>query len=82
MVFAPDFKSGSMVRKNRYYGRIRSKTARVMLTWNHYSFRMLLRSKAAETGALVISVTEGYTSKTRRSYGSVHQTLGSAKVFC
>ncbi len=81
VVFVPEFNSGSLVRKKRYYRQILRKTAREMLTWSHYSFRMLLSSKAAETGTSVVTVTEEYTSKTCGSCGNVHQTLGSAKVF-
>ncbi len=55
--------------------------SRTMLTWSHYSFRMLLKAKVAETGTGIVVVTEEYTSKTCTACGSVHQKLGSTKVF-
>jgi hypothetical protein len=43
--------------------KIRSKTARAMLTWAHYRFKLTLRHQAEITGATVVDVTEEYTSK-------------------
>ena len=51
--------------------RIRSKTARMMLSLRHYEFRQRLKWKAWQLGALVLEVNEAYTSKTRSWDGSV-----------
>ncbi len=85
MVFVPDFNTGRMVCKKRSYRRIRSKIARAMLPWSHFSFKMLLKAKAAETGTVImtvtVTVTEEYTSKTCTTRGFVHHKLGPAKDF-
>ena len=60
--------------------RIRSKTARMMLSLRHYEFKRRLRWKAWQRGALVIDVNEAYTSKTRSWDGTVNTRLGSARV--
>ncbi len=52
-----------------------------MLTWSHFSFKMLLKAKAAEAGTTTVTVMEEYTSKTCTACGSIHLKLGSAKVF-
>ena len=60
--------------------RIRSKTARMMLSLRHYEFKRRLRWKAWQRGALVIDVNEAYTSKTRSWDGSIKSNLGGARV--
>ena len=60
--------------------KIRSKTARMMLTFRHYEFKRRLRWKAWQRGALVLDVNEAYTSKTRSWDGTVNTKLGGAKV--
>ena len=44
--------------------RIRSKTARTMLSFRHYEFKKRLKWKAWQLGAVVLDVNEAYTSKT------------------
>ena len=39
--------------------KIRSKTARMMLTFRHYEFKQRLQWKAWQRGALVLDVNEG-----------------------
>lgn len=72
-ILIPSFEVQNMVSK------LRSKTARSMLTWSHYRFKEFLKSKAEEYSSKVIEVNEAYTSKTCSFCGKVH-TIGSKKV--
>ena len=67
-----------MVERGRR--RIRSKTVRNLLTLAHYQFGMFLRHKARETGAVVLSVNEAYTTKTVSWTGELLENLGGASV--
>jgi putative transposase len=78
-IFLPTFETSQMVQKKRR--KIRSKTARSMLTWAHYRFKLFLKQKAHLNGCTVMDVTEEYTSKTCTSCGHIHQRLGGAKTF-
>ena len=60
--------------------RIRSKTARMMLTFRHFEFKHHLKWKAWQRGTLVLDVNEAYTSKTCSWDGLVNSQLGGAKV--
>lgn len=60
--------------------KIRSKTARKMLTLAHGRFRQILLDKCEEFGRLVIHVSEAYTSKTCSVCGQVHDKLGGRKT--
>ena len=60
--------------------RIRSKTARMMLTLRHHEFRQRLLWKAWQRGVLVMEVGEAYTSKTCSWDGSVKEDLGGRTV--
>ena len=60
--------------------RIRSKTARMMLSLRHYEFRQRLQRKVWQRGALVLDVNEAYTSKTRSWDGTIKCNLGGASV--
>jgi putative transposase len=61
--------------------KIKSKTARAMLTWAHYRFKMTLKHQAEITGTTVLNVTEEFTSKTCTRCGHVQTRLGGSKVF-
>ena len=79
-VLLPSFETQQMVRRG--HRRIRSKTARAMLTWSHYRFRQRLLHKAREyPWCKVIICDEAYTSKTCGNCGFIHQKLGSNKTF-
>lgn len=78
-IFLPTFETSNMVAKVKR--KIRSKTARAMLTWAHYRFKLTLRHQAEITGTTVVDVTEEYTSKTCTHCGHVHSKLGDSKVF-
>jgi len=80
VILLPSFESRHMV--SRIKRRIGSKTARMMLTWSHYSFRQRLLDKAREyPWCKVFIVDEAYTSKTCTRCGSLHLKLGSSKSF-
>ncbi|HEY9779354.1 MAG TPA: transposase [Leptolyngbyaceae cyanobacterium] len=78
-ILLPTFKTSEMTNKKRR--KIRSKTARQMLNWAHYRFKLHLKQKAELNDCNVIDVTEEFTSKTCTSCGHVHRKLGGAKVF-
>jgi len=59
--------------------KIKSKTARAMMTFSHYKFKQKLKSKAFEHGKLVIDVCEAYTSKTNNFTGEIDNRLGGKK---
>ena len=60
--------------------RIRSKTARTMLSFRHYEFKKRLKWKAWQRGAVVLDVNEAYTSKTCSWDGSIKSNLGGASI--
>jgi putative transposase len=78
LVLLPKFETSKMVM--RAQRRIRSKTARMMLTWAHYRFRQTLTMRAKRSGTHVKLVDEAYTSKTCGVCGTINQKLGGAKV--
>jgi putative transposase len=79
IIFIPTFESSEMVAKAKR--KIRSKTARAMLTWAHYRFKQTLKHQALTRNVTVIEVSEAYTSKTCVRCGHVHTKLGGSKVF-
>ena len=80
VVLIPKFETSRMVKRG---GRkIRSKTARGMLTWSHYAFRAMLKDKAELfPWVTIVECDEAYTSKTCGQCGHIHQKLGSSKTF-
>ena len=79
LILLPTFETSEMT--NRSKRKIRSKTARQMLTWAHYRFKQVLKNKAELSDCQVIDVTEEFTSKTCTRCGHVHAKLGGAKIF-
>ncbi|MGI2904268.1 RNA-guided endonuclease InsQ/TnpB family protein [Tolypothrix sp. VBCCA 56010] len=79
IIYLPSFESSQMVAKTRR--KIRSKTARAMLTWAHYRFKQALKHQANLRSCQVVDVTEEYTSKTCTKCGHVHSYLGGSKLF-
>jgi putative transposase len=79
LIFLPTFETSDMVAKVRR--KIKSKTARAMLTWAHYRFKITLKHQAELTGTTIVDVTEEFTSKTCTRCGHVHARLGGSKVF-
>lgn len=79
-VLLPRFNTQRMVR--RADRRIGSKTARSMLTWAHYRFRVRLLNKVREhPWCKVVICDEAYTSKTCGSCGKINAKLGASKLF-
>ena len=78
VILLPTLETQDMTR--RAGRKIRSKTARMMLSLRHYEFKRRLRWKAWQRGALVIEVNEAYTSRTRSWDGSVKENLGGGAV--
>jgi len=78
-ILLPTFETSQMTKKKKR--KIRSKTARQMLTWSHYRFKQVLKNKAELSGCQVIDVTEEFTSKTCTKCGHIHTKLGGNKVF-
>ncbi len=79
VIFLPTFESSQMVIKNQR--KLRSKTARNLLTWSHYKFAQNLTQMAARNNSLVIRCNESYTSKTCPECGKIHEKLGGSQVF-
>lgn len=80
LILIPSFETSRMVVRNKR--RIRSKTARAMLTWSHYSFKQRLLHKCKEYPECHVQVVnESYTSKTCGACGHIHYKLGGSKVF-
>ncbi len=76
-IFIPTFETSEMSKRSQR--KIRSKTARSMLTLAHYRFKEFLKVKAEEYGSTVVEVSEAYTSKTC-SYCGTQQEIGAKKV--
>lgn len=79
VIFLPTFETGQMVIKQQR--KIRSKTARNMLTWSHFRFAQHLTQMAARNNCLVVRCNESYTSKTCPQCGTIHENLGGSKTF-
>jgi putative transposase len=80
LILLPSFETSQMV--SRIKRRIRSKTARAMLTWAHYRFKQRLLDKTREyPWCKVEIVDESYTSKTCGKCGWIHQKLGGSKIY-
>ena len=72
-IVIPPFETSQMVSK------LRSKTARAMLTWAHFRFRQILDNTAEIYSAKIVEQCEAYTSKTCSACGNI-QNIGSKKV--
>ncbi|MGK7879684.1 MAG: RNA-guided endonuclease InsQ/TnpB family protein [Crocosphaera sp.] len=79
VIFLPTFETSQMVLKQSR--KIRSKTARNMLTWSHYKFARHLTQMANRHNTLVVRCNESYTSKTCPNCGHIHDRLGGSKKF-
>lgn len=78
VILLPEFSTKDMA--TRATRKIRSKSVRMMLSLSHYRFRQRLAWKAWQRGAVLLTVNEAYTSKTRSWDGVVHHNLGGARV--
>jgi putative transposase len=77
IVLLPTFETSNMVKRGKR--KIRSKTARQMLTLSHYRFKERIINKAKELNKIVIIVNEVYTSKTVSWSGEI-KNIGSSKI--
>ena len=59
VILLPKFETQSMTRRGER--QIQSKTARMMLSFQHYRFKKRLQWKAWQRGSLVLEVSEAYT---------------------
>jgi putative transposase len=75
-IIIPSFESSQMVTK------LRSKTARSMLSFAHYRFRMFLKAKAEEYSCKLRVCSEAYTSKTCSYCGWVHNIGTKRRLKC
>ena len=78
LILLPGFETSEMVERRRR--RIRSKTVRNLLSLAHYRFKIFIRHKADEVGAIVLDVNEAYTTKTVSWTGELLEGLGGASV--
>ena len=78
VILLPGFETSEMVERGRR--RIGSKTVRNLLSLAHYRFKLFIRHKADEAGAIVLDVNEAYTTKTVSWTGEVLENLGGASV--
>jgi len=80
-IFLPIFNTKEMISKKKKR-KIRSKTARAIITWSHFTFRERLLNKVKEYPECKVKLaTEEYTSKTCGSCGELNEKLGSKKSF-
>ena len=79
VIFLPTYSTSQMVQKLQR--KIRSKTARNMLTWSHFRFAQHLTQMATKNNCIVVRCNESYTSKTCPECGAIHEKLGGSKVF-
>src|SRR5690606_32666862 len=80
IVLLPIFETQKMSIKNKR--KIRSKTARAMLTWSHYRFQQRLINKSREyPWCKIIICDEQYTSKTCGFCGYIKTNLGGSKIY-
>jgi putative transposase len=77
VILMPTFETSEMVLKKTR--KIRSKTARAMLSYRFFQFKQKLKSKAFELGKTVLDVCESYTSKTC-SWNGVVKNISGAKT--
>ncbi len=75
-IILPHFETGRMVSK------LRSKTARAMLTWSHFKFSEILGYKAIEFGVDIIRQDEAYTSKTCGVCGCINNIGAKEELKC
>lgn len=78
LILIPSFDVSNMVANTNLH----SKVCRKMYTWSHYKFKQKLIHQAQKYKDVKVRVVnEAYTSKTCGHCGSIHDDLGSNKVF-
>ena len=79
MVLLPEFKVKGMIKKGRR--KIRSKTARSLMSLRHYAFRQHMTQKAETRGKKLVIVDESLTSKTCGKCGRIDWKLKGAEEY-
>ncbi|WP_287253485.1 MULTISPECIES: transposase [unclassified Moorena] len=79
IIVMPTFETSQMVAKKRR--KLRSKTARAMMSWAFYQFSQTLGHLCNRYGSKLVRITEEYTSKTCTKCGHIHRKLGGSKNF-
>ncbi len=79
VIYLPTFETSKMVAKKKR--KLKSKSARAMMTWAFYEFSQTLQHLCNRYGSRLVRVTEEYTSKTCTKCGHVHTKLGGNKKF-
>ena len=79
VIVLPTFETSEMVVKKKR--KLKSKTARAMMTWAFYQFSQTLEHLCNRDGSELVRITEEYTSKTCTKCGHVHRKLGGSKKF-
>ena len=77
-VLRPDFKVSHMTRR---YRRLSARISRRMRSLSIYSFKCELERVSRNTGMVILTVREGYTSKICGCCGHYHTRLGGSKTF-
>ncbi|CAG8663590.1 10009_t:CDS:2, partial [Scutellospora calospora] len=81
-ILLPKFETQDMACNINGNRKISSKTAKKMLDWSHYKFKMFLRHKTREYPEMnLIECTEEYTSKTCTRCGIINEKLRGSKNF-
>ena len=78
IILLPTFETSDMVQRGAR--KLRSRSARSLLTYAHYRFQQFLAWKAWQSGKDVILVNEAYTSKTCSWNGEIIPNLGGRRV--
>lgn len=79
IIVYPTFNPREMVLKSKR--KIRSKSARQMLTWSFGKFISRLEHKCFEYGRTLVRISEAYTSKTNSFNGELMSKLGGKEKF-
>ena len=77
LILLPTFETSQMVQRGKR--KIRSKSARSMMTFAHYRFQQFLLWKAWEAGKQVLLVNEAFTSKTCSWSGEIIPNRGGRR---
>ena len=82
VILLPKFETQSMTRRGerQIHSKTARKTARMMLSFQHYRFKKRLQWKAWQRGSLLLEVNEAYTSRTRSWDGRVDEKLGGSRT--
>ncbi len=77
-ILLPTFGTKSMVSKSKKLSKF---NRRMMNTWSHYKFKLMLKYKVERYGGQVINCNEEYTSKTCSKCGKVNDHIKMQEVF-